>query len=122
MLPDFVCMYRNLGLYFESLVQLGITLSPWLNQGLYFKSHYFESLGELRTQSKVPSQLQDFSIFGYKPLKIMEMYRIAGFVCEVLICANYARCCGLLHFNSTVTFNSAIVLGLSQLCALLYLM
>ena len=49
-------------------------------------------------------------------------YRIAGFVCEVLICANYARCHGLAHFNSTVTFNSAIVLGVSQLCALLYLM
>ena len=49
------------------------------------------------------------------------LYCIAGFVCEVLICTNYARCHGLAHFNSTVTFNSAIVLGLSQLCALLYL-
>ena len=49
-------------------------------------------------------------------------YRIAGFVCKVLICVNYVRCHGLAHFNYTVTFNSAIVLGVSQLCALLYLM
>ena len=49
-------------------------------------------------------------------------YCIASFVCEVLICANCARCHGLAYFNSTVTFNSAIVLGVSQLCALLYLM
>ena len=51
---------------------------------------------------------------------------IAGFVSEDLICANYARCHGLANFNSTVTFNSvsnsAIVLGMSQLCTLLYLM
>ena len=52
----------------------------------------------------------------------VDTYRVAGFVCEVLICANYVRCHGLTHFNSTVTFNSAIVLGVSQLCALLYLM
>ena len=39
-------------------------------------------------------------------------YCTAGFVCEVLICANYARCHRLSHFNSSVTFNSAIVLGM----------
>ena len=49
-------------------------------------------------------------------------YRIVSFVCEVLICVNYAGCHGLTHFNSRVTFNPAIVLGMSQLCALLYLM
>ena len=27
------------------------------------------------------------------------IYRIAGFICEVLICANYARRCGLAEFN-----------------------
>ena len=34
---------------------------------------------------------------------------------------NYARCHRLAHFNSKVTFNSAIILGVSRLCALLYL-
>ena len=29
----------------------------------------------------------------------MPAYRIAGFICEVLICANYARRCGLAEFN-----------------------
>ena len=32
-------------------------------------------------------------------LGITTLYRIAGFICEVLICANYARCCGLAEFN-----------------------
>ena len=58
---------------------------------------------------------------SYIQLLYVHTYHIAGFVCEVLICANYARCHGLAHFNSTVTFNSAIVLVVSQLCALLYL-
>ena len=49
-------------------------------------------------------------------------YHIARFVWKVLICANYARSHGLAHFNSTVTLNSAIVLGVSQLCTLLYIM
>ena len=49
-------------------------------------------------------------------------YYIANFVCEVLICANYARCHGLhILIQQFNTFNSAIVLGVSQLCALLYL-
>ena len=30
----------------------------------------------------------------------LTIYRIAGFICEVLICANYARRCGLAEFNS----------------------
>ena len=30
-------------------------------------------------------------------------YHTAGFVCEVLICANYVSCCKLTHFNSVVT-------------------
>ena len=42
-------------------------------------------------------------------------YCTVGFVCKVLICANYVRCHGLANFNSTVTFNSVIVL---QFCAL----
>ena len=29
----------------------------------------------------------------------MPAYRIAGFICEVLICVNYARRCGLAEFN-----------------------
>ena len=41
----------------------------------------------------------------------------AGFVYEILICVNHERCHGIAHFNSTVTFNSAIVVGMSQLCS-----
>ena len=42
-------------------------------------------------------------------------YRIAGFICEVLICANYARCCRLAEFNSTVTLILSFQLLLSLL-------
>ena len=34
---------------------------------------------------------------------IRAIYCTAGFVCKVLIYANYARHCGLTDFNSTVT-------------------
>ena len=40
-------------------------------------------------------------------------YRIVGFVYKVLICANYARCHGLAHFNSTVTVLSTQTLFLA---------
>ena len=36
---------------------------------------------------------------GQALIKIL-MYRIVGFVCEVLICANYARCYKLTEINS----------------------
>ena len=39
-----------------------------------------------------------------------KLYRTAGFVCEVLIVANYVRCYRLANFNCTVTFNSALFL------------
>ena len=34
---------------------------------------------------------------------ILYIYCTAGFVCEVLICANYASCRRLANFNSAVT-------------------
>ena len=45
-------------------------------------------------------------------------YRIVGFICEVLICANYARCCRLTEFNSTVTL--ILSLQLSDLVCVCY--
>ena len=35
---------------------------------------------------------------NFGKLHIGDLYRIAGFFCEVLICANYARRCGLADF------------------------
>ena len=70
--------------------------------------------------------ISEFTLLKCLAEKIWQMNRSAKgllpysrFVCEVLICA---RCHGLTHFNSTVTFNSATVLGVSHLFALLYLM
>ena len=47
------------------------------------------------------------------------VYRTAGFVCEVLICANYASNLGLVNFNSAITF--ALLFHLTARVTVLYL-
>ena len=44
-------------------------------------------------------------------------YRTMGFVCEVLICANYVSCHKLAHFNSAITLALLFQLNLFQLTA-----
>ena len=41
--------------------------------------------------------------FHKNSIMYVSRYPVAGFVCEVLVCANYASCCRLANFNSAVT-------------------
>ena len=42
---------------------------------------------------------------GLQKFLSKKLDHIAGFVCEVLICANYAICCGLANINSAVSYS-----------------
>ena len=53
----------------------------------------------------------------FKFHKLNHVSYTAGFICEFLICANYARCYKLANYNSTVTLNSANALHVSQTCS-----
>ena len=62
--------------------------------------------------------LDESVVTSRNKLQLKSAIPYSGFCREVLICANYTRWHGLAHFNSTVTFNPAIVLGVLQLCIL----
>ena len=38
-----------------------------------------------------------------------KLYHIAGFVCEVLICANYTSCCGLANINFAISYSCIFI-------------